>query len=255
MPTQIITMADGLRYSVTQGITRFMAFLPALLGAIVILFFGWVISGWMGRAIEAGLRAVGMDRVTERAGLHTHVSRLGENWSGSRVLGELGKWFLRLIFVQAAANVLGMPQITAIVNSIILFIPKLAVAMLILVVGVFAARWLADMVRASMSNIGVGSAKVLGLVTQYAIMGFAIITALSQIEVAPVIVNGLYIGLIASLALAFGLAFGLGGRDVASTITRTWYEQGKSKVERIQPNVGKTPTPGKANLPPTGTSL
>ena len=142
----------------------------------------------------------------------------------SGVIATLIKYFIFLIFVQAAANVLGIPQLTEIINRIILFIPNVVVALAIIVIGSLIARFLSGLVRSSVSELGVGSPNLLATLTQYIVIGFAVIAAIDQLGIAATLVNTLLIGLIGSVALAIGLAFGLGGRDVAAQITQKWYE-------------------------------
>jgi hypothetical protein len=229
---QVTSFADSLWVSIAAGFSGFMAFLPALIGAVFVLVIGWVISGIVARLIEKVLTTVGLERAVAHTGIQGFLARTGISITASRVLAELAKWFLRLIFIQAAANILRMPQVTMIINSIILFIPKVAVAMLILVVGSLVARFLSRTVRASVSEMGVQNPNLFSNITYYAVIGFSVIAAISQLEIAPAIVNALFIGVVGSVALAFGLAFGLGSRDVAAEITRSWYEQGKRGLDR-----------------------
>ena len=157
------------------------------------------------------------------------------------------KYFIFLIFVQAAANVIGIPQLTEIINRIILFIPNVIVAMAIIVVGSVIAKFLSDLVRSSVTELGVGNPQILATLTNYIIIGFAVIAAIDQLGIAATLVNTLLIGLIGSVALAIGLAFGLGGRDVAAQITQKWYEGSQSIADAAKQRAG-TPTGGGAKV-------
>ncbi|MFN2455944.1 MAG: small-conductance mechanosensitive ion channel [Pyrinomonadaceae bacterium] len=228
---QVRTTSDTLWLSFTNAINSFMSFLPSLLGAIIVLIIGWIISGILARLIEKGLRAVGLERAVHHSGISDFIVRTGTSWTISKIIAELIKWFIRLIFIQAAANILGMPQITAIINSIVLFIPNIVVALVIIVVGALIAKFLAGVVRGSVSEMGVGNPNLLATLTRYAVLGFAIIAAINQLGIAAVVVNTLFIGLVGSIALAVGLAFGLGGRDVAAKITESWYQSGQTMAQ------------------------
>lgn len=225
---QIRTTSDAVWLSFTNALNSFATFLPALIGALIVLIIGWVISGFLARLIEKGLRAVGLERAVHHSGINDFVVRSGTAWTTSKLIAELIKWFIRLIFIQAAANILGMPQITAIINSIILFIPNIVVAMVIIVIGALIAKFLSGLVRGSVSEMGVGNPNLLATLTRYAVIGFAVIAAINQLGIAAVVVNTLFIGFVGAIALAVGLAFGLGGRDVAAKITESWYESGKN---------------------------
>lgn len=227
---------DSLWYS----FTRFISFLPTLLGALLVLVLGWFISGAIATLIEKGLRAIGLETAMQKSGLNEFVQRSGTKWTASKVIAEMVKWFIRLIFIQAAANILGMPQLTEIINSILLFIPQVIVAIAIIVIGTLVAKFLAQAVRASLGQMGSGNPDFFAKLVQYAIVGFAVIAAISQLGIAPTIVNTLFIGLVGAISLAIGLAFGLGGKDVAGKIAQKWYDDASSMAERARTQGGTT---------------
>lgn len=214
--------------SLLNALHNFISFLPALIGALIILIVGWLLSGVLANLIERALKAVGLENAVEHSGIGDFVRRSGTKLTVSGVIAALVKYFIFLIFVQAAANVLGIPQLTEIINRIILFIPNVIVAMAIIVVGSLIARFLSGLVRSSVSGLGVGNPNLLATLTQYIVLGFAIIAAIDQLGIAANLINTLVYGLIGSVALALGLAFGLGGRDVAALITQKWYESSQT---------------------------
>src|SRR5262249_40840656 len=215
-------------------LSAFMRFLPALLGSLVVLIVGWFIAGFLARLIERGLRAIGLERAVERSGIGHFIEQTGARWTTSGIIAALIKWSIFLVFIQAAASVLGMPQVTAIINSIILYIPYLIVAIAIIVIGSLLAKFLAGLVRGSLSEMGVSNSGLFAKLTQYAVIGFAIVAAFNELGIAQTVVNTLLIGLIGALALALGLAFGLGGREVAAQITRGWYDKSSEFADRIR---------------------
>jgi hypothetical protein len=231
---QLRNIGEATWYSFTQALNTFMSFLPSLIGALIVLIAGWFIAGFLARLIARGLNAIGMERAVERSGIGRFIEQSGARWTMSEIIASLIKWSIFLIFIQAAASLFGMTQITAIINSVILFIPKLIVALAIIVIGSLIARFLAGLVRGSLAEMEVGNAGLFAKLTQYAVIGFAIVAAFNQIGVAQTVVNTLLIGLVGSLALAFGLAFGLGGREVAAQITRSWYDKSASLADKIK---------------------
>lgn len=239
--------SETIYYSLTNAFVRFVSFLPALIGAAIILIIGWFVSGLLARLIERALKAVGFEGAVERSGIGDFIRRSGTKLTTSGVIAALIKYFLFLIFVQAAANVLGIPQLTEIINRIILFIPNVVVAMAIIVIGSLVAKFLSGLVRSSVSELGVGSPNLLATLTQYSVIGFAVIAAIDQLGIAATLVNTLLIGLIGSVALAVGLAFGLGGRDVAAQITQKWYESSQSMADAARLRAG-TPAAGGAKV-------
>ena len=231
---QLRNMGEATWYSFTQALNTFISFLPSLLVALIVLVVGWFIASFLGRLIARGLRAIGLERAVERSGIGRFIEQSGSRWTMSEIIAALIQWSIFLIFIQAAASLIGMAQITAIINSVILFIPKLIVALAIIVIGSLIARLVAGVVRGSLAEMEVGSAGLFAKLAQYAIVGFAIVAALNQIGVAQTVVNTLLIGLIGSLSLALGLAFGLGGREVAAQITRSWYNKGVDLADKIR---------------------
>ncbi len=236
---QLRDTGEAIWLSFMQAVNSFMSFLPALLGAILVLIIGWLIAGFIARLVERGLRAVGLERAVDRSGIGQFMDRAGTHWTVTGVIAGLIKWSVFLIFIQAAANALGIAEITAITNAIVLFIPKLVIALAIIVLGTLLAQFLAGLVRGSLSEAGVGNPALFARLTQYAVIGFAIVAAFNQLGIAETVVNTLLIGLVAAIALALGLSFGLGGREVAAEITRTWYENGRNLADRARQQAGQ----------------
>jgi hypothetical protein len=231
---QLRNLGEATWYSFTQALNTFMGFLPAMIGAIILLVVGWFIAGFLARLIARGLNAIGLERAVARSGIGQFIEQSNTRWTMSEIIAALIKWSIFLVFIQAAASLFGMPQISEVINSVILFIPRLIVALAIIVIGSLIAKFLAGLVRGSLSEMGVGNSGLFAKLTQYAVVGFSIVAAFNQIGVAQTVVNTLLVGLIGSMALAIGLAFGLGGREVAAQITRSWYEKGATLAEKIK---------------------
>lgn len=221
-------------YSTTSALSSFLKFIPTLIGAIIVLAIGWALSGLLARVVHTGLNRLGCDRAAAQAGIDNFLHRAGTKWSASKVVAELTKWFVFLIFVQAAAGLLAMPQLTAVINSIVLFIPNVVVAMAILVAGALIAKFVSGLVRGSVSELGVANPDVLSKLTYAGIMTVAVMATLDQLGVAETIVQTLFIGMVGAVSLATGLAFGLGGRDVAGRIAHSWYDNSRMITERAK---------------------
>lgn len=228
---QVQTIGGAFMYSLQS----FFQYLPTLLGAILLLVIGWFVARLVARIVEKLLHGVGFERAAERSGIGQFVRRSGSTRTTSQIVAQLAKWFTFLIFVQGAANILAMPQLTGIINSIVLFIPNLLVGIAILVIASLVADFVSGLVRASLSEAGVENPELPARIAGYAVIGFGVIAALNQIGIATTVVNTLFIGLVGSIALAVGLAFGLGGREVASSITSSWYQSGKRVARRVEP--------------------
>jgi hypothetical protein len=224
---------DAVMVSVTQALQNFLGFLPALIGAILILVLGWIISGLLAGLVERGLKMIGFERAAQSTGISGFIQRSGSTWTASAIVAEIVKWFIRLIAIQAAASVLGLEQISQIINAIVLWLPNLVVAIAIVVIGALIARFVSGLVRGSTSQMGFTNPDLLANVAYYAIVVFAVIAAVDQLGIAETVVNTLFIGLVALVVLAAGLAFGLGGQQTAAQITANWYAKGREAGARV----------------------
>ncbi len=234
MDTTVITdWGDAVFVSAQEALSNFLGFLPQLIGAILVLVIGWIIAGFVAALIERVLERVGFERAAQSTGISGFVKRSGSDWTVSKVVAEIVKWFIRLIALQAAASILGMDQISEIINSILLWLPNLVVALAIIVIGALLARFVAGIVRGATSEMGFGNPDLIATLAQYAILVFAVIAAVDQLGIAETVVNTLFTGLVVAVALAFGLAFGLGGQQTAAQITQGWYQQGREATQRV----------------------
>jgi hypothetical protein len=224
---------DAVMVSVTEALQNFLGFLPALIGALLILLIGWIISGLLAGLVERGLKAVGFERAAQSTGISGFIERSGSSWTASAIVAEIVKWFIRLLAIQAAASVLGLSQISQIVNAILLWLPNLVVAIVIVVIGALIAKFVSGIVRGSTSQMGFTNPNLLASVAYYAIVVFAVMAAIDQLGIAETVVDTLFIGLVAMVVLAAGLAFGLGGQQTAAQITANWYTKGREASAKI----------------------
>jgi hypothetical protein len=242
---------DAVMVSATEAMQNLLGFLPALIGAILILILGWIIAGILAGLIERGLKAVGFERAAQSTGIAGFIENAGSGWTASKLVAEIVKWFIRLIAIQAAASILGLDQISQVINAILLWLPNLVVAIVIIVIGALIANFVAGIVRGSAAEMGFSTPNLLANITRYAIIGFAAVAAFNQLGIAPTVVNTLFIGLVATLVLAFGLAFGLGGQQTAALITQGWYEKGRQTTPRIAEKVKQAEAEGEGGSPST----
>lgn len=233
-----------------NAIRVLFAFIPALIGAIIILIIGWIIARIVRAIITRLLRAVRFDQVMSRTGIPALMQRGGVRADPAALLAGIVYWFIFLIFVVAAANALGVPTITTIVTNIVLFLPNVLVALLIIIIAALIARFVADLVQASLSAAGISGAGIIAAIVRYAILAFGFILALNQINISPNIIQTLFASVMFGLSLALALAFGLGGRDTAKAIVDSAYA---SLSGRRPGRVTTTDTTGTLPPPPPTT--
>jgi hypothetical protein len=224
---------DAVLVSVTEALQNFIGFLPALVGALLVLILGWIVAGLLAGLIERVLKTIGFERAADSTGIDDFIRQAGSDWSASRIVAEIVKWFIRLIAIQAAASILGLTQISEIINAILLWLPNLVVAIAIVVVGALIARFVGGLVRGATGEMGFANPELMGAIARYGIIVFAVIAAIDQLGIAETVVNTIFIAVVAAIAAAFALAFGLGGREVAGQIAQGWYARGQEASQRM----------------------
>jgi len=220
------TWADVIRFTLQNLWTGFVMFLPNFLGALVIFLVGLVIAAGLSKIVEKLVDALKLDRLLEQFGLGKILERADLRLDSGRFIGVLVQWFFIIVTLLAVSDILKLEDFSGFLNQVLLYVPNIIIAVLIMLAGVVMAAFLAKLVRASVLASRLHSAHFLGALTKWSVLVFAFLAALSQLGIAGALVNTLIMGFVAMLALAGGLAFGLGGRDVAAA----WLEKLRSEV-------------------------
>ena len=192
-------------------------FLPTLVVAILVLVLGWILASMLKRIVIKIFRTMKVNDALNAAGVDTLVERAGYPLKAGVFVGTLVKWFIIAVFFVAVLDILGMTQVTEFVRDVVLgYLPNVIVAVLILLLASIVANMASTAVTAGMRTAQMGKPEFFGKIAYYAIIIFATLAALNQLKIAPELVQMLFAGLVFALALALGLAFGLGGRETAS---------------------------------------
>jgi hypothetical protein len=197
---------------------RFIGFLPNFIVGLIVLVIGWIVAITLAKLVKQALVAVKVDEVGDKLGLDQLSSKTGVKMSISGFFAWLVKWFLLIALFLAAAEILELTQISEFLNSVLMYVPTVVAAAAIMLVGTMVAKFLARVVKHSVQAAGLVSADLLASVTQWAIMIFTVLATLDQLRVASAFVQTLFTGFIAMIAIAGGLAFGLGGKEHASKV-------------------------------------
>jgi hypothetical protein len=216
----IQTWGDAITMSLTNLSQRLVNFLPALIGALLVFLVGWIIAVAIGKLVEKFIQKVKIDKAIQKIGFSEDFQNGNVHLSIAGFLGGLIKWFLILVFLMAAADILRLDAVTVFINNILLYIPNVIVAVIILGSVFLIGNFVYDIVKGSTKAAGVISATLLANVSKWAIVIFGFFAALIQLGIASSLISTIFIGIIAMLALAGGLAFGLGGREEASLILK-----------------------------------
>lgn len=210
-------------------------FLPKLLLAIIILVIGWLLAKFFKLVVVKGLRAINFHVLTEKAGVDGFLQQGGITTGLAGVLGVIIYWLVILMTIMVAFNSLGLAYVTDLVRQIVLFIPKVVVGVLILAIGLYFARFVAQTVATYSKNVGLEDAELLGRISQYAIMVFVVLIALEQVNVVTDIIRQTFLLLLGGIILALALAFGIGGQKTAADLLERWWpKKGSSGNPRGQ---------------------
>jgi hypothetical protein len=219
--------------SVTAALAILLTGIPKVIGFALILVIGWLVASAIAAVVATALRAVRFNDLAQRSGFAGFVRRMGMQRDSAGFLADVAKWFVRLIVLVAAFDALGLPAVSTVLEQLLMWLPNLVVALVVLVIAGLAANALHGLVRGATAEAGLGNPDLLANIARTAVWAFAIVVAVNQIGIATALVNTLFMATIGALALAVGLAFGLGGRDTAAQIVRNWYERSQQAAPRM----------------------
>ena len=202
-------------------------FLPKLALAVLVLFAGWVLAKLARFAVEKGLRAINFNVLTERAGMDGFLQQGGIQSDTTQIFGVLSYWLVIFAALIIAFNSLGLTYITDLLGKVVLFVPKVFVALLILAFGAYFARFVGTTVVTYCRNIGIQDADLLGKLAQYAIITFVVLIALDQVNVGGEIVRQSFLIILAGIVFALALAFGIGGQKWAAELLERWWPKNR----------------------------
>lgn len=213
----ILSWIDVLSLSAKNIWFAIADFIPEFLAAIILLILGLIVASILGKLVAQLVRLTRVDSLLQKAKVDTVVQRAGFNLDTGVFIGFLVKWFIIIFVLVAVLDILNLSTVATFLQSVVLdYIPRIIVAVLILIVAAIVADAMQRLVTGSAKAARISSANFAGNLTKWAIWIFAILTALVQLGIAVTFINTLFTGVIIAISLALGLAFGLGGQGAAS---------------------------------------
>jgi len=202
-----------------QGLWQgFVIFIPKLFGAIIIFIIGWFIAIALGKVISEILKRIKFNQIFERGVWKEALEKAEFKIDASGFIGAICKWILVIVFLLVAVEILGLVQFADFLVKVLAYLPNVVVAALIFVVAVIIADILEKVVRAVVEGVRVGYGQVVGAIVRWSIWIFAILAILIQLKITPALLQTLFIGFVALIAIAGGIAFGLGGKEAAAEL-------------------------------------
>lgn len=199
---------------------QFINFLPTFLGAIIVFIIGWIIAVALGNLVSRVVSAVKINDAFDKLGMTKAFKQAGIKVRVDFVLGWLVKWFLIIVFLIAAADIMNWTQITAFLNDVVTYLPNVVISVVILIIGIVVADFIRDVLEATLLSAKFRSAEFVAGLAKWSILVFSFMAVLVQLGIAARLIEILFTGFISMCAIAGGLAFGLGGKDKAQDVIK-----------------------------------
>ena len=218
--------------SVQQGLDNLFAFLPRLIGFLLILLIGYIVAKVVKSILAKVLERAGLDRALHTGSTGEYVNKVAPDVKPSRTIGTIAFWFIFLGAISIAVSQLGIAALTDFVASIAAYLPNVVAAILIFVIAGVVAAAVGGLVARTMGDTPTG--KIVGSVVPVLVMAIATFMILNQLQIATEIVTITYAALIGGVFLAMALAFGLGGREVAAQMLGDAYDKGREQKGQVK---------------------
>ncbi|QUH00636.1 mechanosensitive ion channel [Saccharopolyspora erythraea] len=234
--------------SLLGGLEAVIAYIPTIIGALVILLIGYIVAKVVQKLVEKGLHKLGVDRRLKDTPMGGYMDRATPGASPSRVVGKVAFWLIFLIGLVSALGALGIAAITNFMNQVLAYVPNIIAAIAIFIVAGLVAGAVSGLARRTMGETATG--RVVTTAGPTLVMGIAVFMILTQLGIAPAIVQITYTAMMGAIALGLALAFGLGGRDIAADMLRSGYD----RAQREQAQTRQEATVGRGAAEDTGWS-
>lgn len=211
----VTSWGDAINNSLDNIWTGFVDFLPRFIGAVLIFVIGWIIAVLIGNLVQKIVKYLWVDRLLHKIKVKEAVERTGIKIDVAQALGLITKWFLIFVFLTASTDVMGWNEVTNFLRRFVNYLPNVIIAVIIFTLGIMFANWAQSVVKRSVAAYKFFSPELVSAVAKWSIIIFSLLAALIQLRVAPGLLQTLFTGIIAMLAIAGGLAFGLGGKEYA----------------------------------------
>ena len=207
-------------------------FLPNLLASLVVFLVGLILAGWLKALVVKLLNVIQLSELVKKSGLNQFLEKAEVKLKIEEILGGIVKWLVILIFSVTAINILGLSTVSAVLETVLNYVPKVVSAVLVLTVGVLLAGLVESLIKGALGQIDIKASRLLGKIASWLIGVFATLAAINELGIAQSLINTLFIGFVAMLALGVGLAIGLGAKDLVTEVLSEWYQSFKKEVKR-----------------------
>jgi hypothetical protein len=207
------------------------SYLPTIAIAVLVVVAAWLLGKGLRFAVVKALRALNFHVLTERAGVDAFLQQGGTEQDTTDLFGWIAFWLVVLAGLMIAFDMLGLTQVTDLLRRVLLFMPRLLVAMLVVIFGAYFARFVGNSVLGYCRNAGISDAELLARIAQYAIIAFVLLIAIDHLDIGGGLVQRTFLIMLTGIVVALALAFGLGGRDRAAALIERWFPRNSDRKD------------------------
>ncbi|EKD80591.1 MAG: hypothetical protein ACD_40C00052G0005 [uncultured bacterium] len=216
-------------WSTTIGTT--LSFLPNLLGAVLVAIAGIIIGNWVRTILIRTLQMVRFENLIKDTKFKAFLVKAELTQKLEEVIGSIFKWLIVLTFFIAATNIVGLGAVSAVLSGVLSYIPNVLSAVIVLALGILLAGLVESLVKGALASVDLKTSRLMGKVASYSVITIATLAAFSELKIAESFINILFIGFVAMLTLGFGLAIGLGAKEVVGQALTDWYKDLKKELK------------------------
>ncbi len=215
---------------VKEVLTKFASAVPNIVGALLVLLAGWIISKLVAKGLKRVLGSLKIDRLGEKINETEFAVKANFKIKISTFLSSLAYYVLMLIFLMAATDVLGMPVVSQMVSDLIAYLPRLLSALVLFILGIYLAEFVKNIVQATCQALGIPSAKVIGSFVFYLVFLTLTISALAQASIETALITSNLTVILGGVILAFAIGYGFASRDTMANFLASFYSKNKVKI-------------------------
>jgi len=228
----VASWQEALLLASERVLASIASFLPDLLGAIIVFLIGLVLAKWTKKLVVKLLDTLRLSAAVKKSGFEKFLKKAEVKLRTEEIIGGIVKWLVILIFSVASINILGLSTVSIVLERVLGYIPRVISAVLILTIGVLLAGLVESFLKGALGQIDVKTSRLFGKIGSYLVVIFAALAAINELGIAQSLINTLFMGFIAMLALGLGLAIGLGAKDLVAKILNDWYERFRREIKK-----------------------
>jgi small-conductance mechanosensitive channel len=214
----LTSIGDALWLAMVMLWAKLVTYLPNLIAALIILILGILVAKAVEKLVQKVIEAIKVDDLIKKINIVKHIEEAGTKVTFSLIIAWLVKWFIYIVLLVAISEILQLGQFTTFLSDVALYVPNVIIAVLILVVGLILGNFIEGLIVKILVSVKTKLAALIARIAKWSIVIFAILAALTQLQVAPYLINTLFTTIAFAIALAAALAFGLGGKDAAKDV-------------------------------------